>query len=51
MNTEIKIETNTANQQIIDDISIPLTTIFIKEDSNGVSQWNENTQIWVKINK
>ena len=51
MDTALEIQTNTTVDEITTTFTVPVTTIFIKEDPNGVSQWDENTQTWIKISK
>lgn len=49
MDTALEIQINTAAGETTATITVPVTTIFIKEDSEGVSRWDEETQSWIEV--
>jgi hypothetical protein len=51
MNTAIELNINTATAISIatgEEVVIPETVIYIKEDSDGTSQWDDSTQQWIR---
>lgn len=48
MDTALEIQTNTATEETTATVTIP-TTVYIKEDGNGVSRWDEETQSWIEV--
>ena len=51
MNTALELDTNTAIPIGVatgEEVIVPETVIYIKEDSDGTSQWDESTQQWIR---